>query len=126
VQNGGEKVGVFLVTGTMKLFFFATGQIGIKFGKKRLSVSCILNLKRRFFSKISLKRMILPANRHLRFVLTGLRVTGLQFMGYVCLPSITRRASVGPPRIDFFVRLTVSAVEAPKVTQISKVSINDR
>jgi len=29
-----KKVGVF-VTGTMKLFFFVTGQIDMKFGKKR-------------------------------------------------------------------------------------------
>jgi len=31
-QNGGEKVGVF-VTGTMKLVFLVTGQIGMKFGQ---------------------------------------------------------------------------------------------
>jgi len=31
-----------------------------------------------------------------------------------------------PTRNDFFVRLTVSVVEAPKVTQISIVNLNER
>ena len=39
-QNGAEKVDVF-VRGTMKLFFFVTGQIGMKFGKKRQLVYSI-------------------------------------------------------------------------------------
>jgi len=36
-QNGGEKSGCF-VAGTMKLFFFVTGQIGMKFGKMSIDV----------------------------------------------------------------------------------------
>jgi len=39
-QSGAEKVHVF-VTGTTNLFFFVTGQIGMKFGQKRQSVSYI-------------------------------------------------------------------------------------
>jgi len=39
-QSGGKKVHVF-AAGTMKLFFFATEQISMKFGKKRQSVSSI-------------------------------------------------------------------------------------
>jgi len=31
VQNGGKKRGCFLVTGTMNLHFFVTGEIGMKF-----------------------------------------------------------------------------------------------
>jgi len=40
-QNGGEMVGVSFVTGTMNSHFFVTGQIGMKFGQKRQSVSSI-------------------------------------------------------------------------------------
>jgi len=40
VQNGGEKVGVF-VTGKMNSLFFVTGQIDMKFGKKRQSMCSI-------------------------------------------------------------------------------------
>jgi len=39
-QNGCEKVDVF-VAGTMDLLFFITGQIGMKVGQKRQSVSAI-------------------------------------------------------------------------------------
>jgi len=35
VQNGGRKRGCFFVTGTVNSHFFATGQIGMKFGQKR-------------------------------------------------------------------------------------------
>ena len=67
--------------------------------------------------------MILPQKRYFGVALTGLRVTGLQIRGYVfdmATPSIYyRNTNAAPSRIDFFVRLTVSAVEAPKVTQIS-------
>jgi len=41
-----------------------------------------LNLNRRIL-KISLKRTILPQNRHSWLALTGLRVTDLQVTGYV-------------------------------------------
>jgi len=34
-----QKVGVFFVTGRMKLFFVITGKSGMKFGQKRQSVS---------------------------------------------------------------------------------------
>jgi len=40
-QNGGEKGGSFFVTGTMNSHFFVTGQISLKFGGKRQSLSCI-------------------------------------------------------------------------------------
>jgi len=40
-QNGGKKGGSFFVTGTMKSHFFVTGQIGMKFGQKRQSLSFI-------------------------------------------------------------------------------------
>jgi len=46
-QNGGDKCGCgCFVTGTMNSVFFLTGQIGMKFGKKRQSVP-LLNLNRR-------------------------------------------------------------------------------
>jgi len=41
VQNVGEKGGSFFVTGTMNSHFFVTGQIGMKFRQKRLSLSSI-------------------------------------------------------------------------------------
>jgi len=41
-----KKVGVFL-TGTMKLFFSVTGQIGMKFGEKTSIGVLYLNLNRR-------------------------------------------------------------------------------
>jgi len=40
-QNGRERWWEFFVTGTMKLHFFVTGQIGMKFGKNRQSLSSI-------------------------------------------------------------------------------------
>ena len=36
MQNGGKKGCCFFVTGTMKLFFFVTGQVSMKFGQKTL------------------------------------------------------------------------------------------
>jgi len=39
--NGDRKGGCLCLTGTMNLFFFVTGQIGMKFGNKRQSVSSI-------------------------------------------------------------------------------------
>jgi len=40
VQNEGENIDVF-VTVTMNLHFFVAGQIGMKYGQKRQSVSSI-------------------------------------------------------------------------------------
>jgi len=38
-QNGGEKGGSFLVSGTMNSYFFVTGQISMKFaGKTSIAV----------------------------------------------------------------------------------------
>jgi len=37
----GAKTWVFFVTGTVNLHFFATGQIGMKFGQKHQLVSSI-------------------------------------------------------------------------------------
>jgi len=67
--------------------------------------------------------VILPPSCHFRVGLTDLRVTDLQGMGYVsrlAKHSIYYRKGqqcVTPNRL--FVRLTVSAVDDPKVTQIS-------
>jgi len=59
-------------------------------------------------------------------VVTVLHVTGLgcagqvlRFPTYRSLPSIKGRANGVPTLNRLFVRLTISAVEAPKVTQIS-------
>ena len=50
---------------------------------------------------------------------------GLRFSTYRSLPSIRERAN-GVPMNRLFVRFAVSAVEAPKVTQISLSNLNDR
>jgi len=66
----------------------------------------------------------LPQSRHFRVVLTGLLVTGLQASGCVfrlklSLPSVRGRANGVPTPNGLFVRLTISAAEAPNATHIS-------
>jgi len=41
------KMWVFLIAGTMKLFFFATGQIGMKFEEKNINRCALSNLNRK-------------------------------------------------------------------------------
>jgi len=63
------------------------------------------------------------SNCHFCVALTVLHVTftgqRLRFLTYRSLPSIRGSAKGVPALNGLFVRLTVSAVEAPKVTQIS-------
>jgi len=66
----------------MKLFFFVTGQGGMKSGQTYVNMCPILNLNRKIL-KIFITGVILPPNRHFRAVLMGLRITGLQVRGYV-------------------------------------------
>jgi len=86
------------------------------------------------FWKCFLKGEIFPENRHFGVVSTGLYVTDLQVTGFdLANPSFLRKAYLSEKRSQWsekvptvcspwnrlFVRLTVSAVETPKVTQIS-------
>ena len=54
------------------------------------------------------------------------RGQGLRFSTYRSLPSIRGRANVVPTMNRLFVRLTILAVEAPKVTQILLSDLSDR
>ena len=77
---------VFSVTGTTKLFFVVTGQIGMKFtsGTKHHSVHMLYwTIIEESILKISVNGVILPQNRDFGVVLTDLGLTGLQFRGYV-------------------------------------------
>jgi len=91
------------VTGTMNLLFFVTGQIGMKFGRKSKRLfNVILPPKPPFWGCFEWTPCYRPSGQALHFS-----------------TSITGRANGVRTSNRLFVRLTVSAVEAPKVTQIS-------
>jgi len=84
-QNGGENVGAF-VTGTIKSLCFVTGQIGMKFGKKRQSVP-LLNVEE--FLKFFLRNGgDFAPKQPFSVCFDGLRVIELQVIDYVFRPSI--------------------------------------
>ena len=118
--KGGAKwwrKGGCFVTVTMNSLFFLTGHIGMKFGKKRLAGVLYLTLIEEFW-KFSLKWVILHPNRHFAVDLTGLLVTDVTFFDYAKLSLPSNKGRVSCIHTRLFVRLNVSAVEAPKVTQI--------
>ena len=106
--------------GTMKLFFVVTGQIGMKFGQKRQSVSSVEPCKN--YENFPLRGDFAPKPPFCG-CFDGSpcdRPTsqGLRFSTSLRIPSVTGRANGVPALNRLFVRLTISAVEAPKVTQI--------
>ena len=105
----------------MNSHFFVTGQIGMKFGQKRHSLSSIEPYLKNS-ENMPLRGDFVP-NRHFLGCFDGSschtpRGQGLRFSTYRSLPSIRERAN-GVPMNRLFVRFAVSAVEAPKVIQIS-------
>jgi len=80
-QMAAKKV-MFLVTGTMKLFFLCNGIDWHEIPANNVNQCPLLNLNKRILKKISLKGVILPQNHHFVVVLMDLRVTDLQVKGY--------------------------------------------
>jgi len=84
-QRGAKwrrKKVMFLVTGTMKLFFLCNGIDWHEIPANNVNQCPLLNLNKRILKKISLKGVILPQNHHFVVVLMDLRVTDLQVRGY--------------------------------------------
>jgi len=98
-----KKTGVF-VTAIKNSHLYVTGQIGMKFSQITSVGICYWALIEQFW-KFSVHAVISPQNRYFGVALTGLRVTGLQIMGYVfdmATPSIYyRNTNAAPTRIDF-------------------------
>ena len=92
--------------GTMKSFFFLTGQTDMKIGQKMSIGVLYWTLIEEFW-----KGVILPPNRHFRVVLTSLHVTGLQEVAFFDLAKhfhvLDEAPVVCAPRIGFFMRLTI-------------------
>jgi len=116
--NGWE----FFVTGTMNSHFFATVQIGMKFRQKCQSLSSIESYLKKS-EKLPLRGWFCTKPPFFgllwRLSLTQAYRSGVTFSTYRGLPATRGRANGVPTLNRPFVRLTASAVEAPKVTKIS-------